>query len=66
LTRQEGRTVILTNVDGFDRLAIQRVGGQQVTGGRFVVISDNESSQQAFNWEVKAIRADVPLLDVHE
>ena len=63
LTRREGRTVMLTNVDGFDRLAIERQAGRQVADGRFVVIADNSASTQAFTWEVKAVRADVaPLI----
>ncbi len=66
LTRPEARTVMLTNVDGFDRLAIERQSGQQVTNGRFVVVSDNTASSQAFNWEVKAVRADIAALQVEE
>jgi hypothetical protein len=62
LTARQGRTVILTNVDGFDRLAVQRVKGAQVADGRFVVVSENPASTQAFSWEVKAVRADVPAL----
>ena len=61
LTRPDSRTVMLTNVDGFDRLAIERQGGCQIRDGRFTVISDNPQSTQAFNWEVKAVRADVSL-----
>ena len=53
-----GRTVILTNVDGFDRLAVKRQAGVQVANGRLIVISDNASSTQAFSWEVKATRSD--------
>ncbi len=64
LTRAEGRTVMLTNVDGFDRLAIARQDGVQVADGKFIVISDNPLSSQAFTWEVKAARADVAPLEV--
>ncbi|MDZ4686198.1 MAG: hypothetical protein SH850_14115 [Planctomycetaceae bacterium] len=64
LTREEGRTVMLTNVDGFDRLAVQRQSGSQVVDGKFIVISDNASSSQAFTWEVKAARADLATLEV--
>jgi len=64
LTATAGRTVILTNVDGFDRLAVQRQQGMQVKDGRLVVISDNPASAQAFTWEVKAIRADISPLQV--
>jgi hypothetical protein len=66
LTAKQGRTVILTNVDGFDRLAVQRQRGMQVSGGRFVVVSDNRASTQAFSWEVKATRADVSPLEVEK
>ena len=40
--------------------------GAQVANGRFVVISDNPFSSQVFNWEVKAIRADIAPLQVEE
>ncbi len=59
LTQKEGRTVILTNIDGFDRLAIQSQTGIQVKDGSFIVYSDNPRSTQRFTWEVKAMRADV-------
>jgi len=64
LTRAEGRTVILTNVDGFDRLAVQTRNGTRIAGGRFTVVSDNPASSQAFDWEVKAVRNDQPPLVV--
>jgi hypothetical protein len=62
LTLTSERTVILTNIDGFDRLAVETQPGGKVANGRFVVISDNPSSAQAFDWEVKAVRKDVPRL----
>jgi len=34
----------------------------QEADGRFVVISDNSTSSQAFTWEVKAVRADIAQL----
>ena len=64
LTRPEGRTVLLTNVDGFDRLAVRTEGGARIAEGRFEVISDNPFSTQAFDWEVKAVRRDGPPLEV--
>lgn len=64
LTRREGRTVLLTNVDGFDPIAVIRQHGATVHDGRFVVASSNPSSTQAFDWEVKAVRADAPPLVV--
>jgi len=64
LTREGQRTVLLTNVDGFDRLAIQSKSGLQVKDGTFTVVSDRPASSQRFSWEVKAIRADVGTLEV--
>lgn len=64
LTRAEGRTLQLTNVDGFDRLAIETQDGLKIADGAFRVISDNPTSNQRFDWEVKAVRADGPLLVV--
>jgi hypothetical protein len=58
LTRREGRTVLLTAVDGFDPLAVVSRGGARIEGGRFIVESSNRRSRQAFDWEVKAVRAD--------
>ncbi|MEA2997126.1 MAG: hypothetical protein QOG74_2675, partial [Alphaproteobacteria bacterium] len=62
LTHTDDRTVILTNIDGFDRLAVETQRDGKVANGRFVVISDNPDSAQAFDWEVKAVRKDVPRL----
>jgi hypothetical protein len=59
IAAKDGRTVLLTTVDGFDRLAIERQSEKQVTEGRFVVVSDNRASSQAFSWQVSAKRADV-------
>lgn len=64
LTRTEGRTIQLTNVDGFDRLAVQTQAGARIVDGAFLVVSENPQSQQRFDWEVKAVRADGPALVV--
>lgn len=64
LTRAEGRTVLLTNVDGFDPLAVLTQDGAQIRDGRFIVVSSNKESNQVFDWEVKAIRQDVQALEV--
>jgi hypothetical protein len=64
LTRREGRTILLTNIDGFDILAVRRIGGEKIRDGRFVVESSNATSVQEFDWEVKATRADGPALRV--
>lgn len=61
-TRKEDRTIILTNIDGFDRIAIQSIDGEKIKDGKFVVVSDNPESSQQFDWEVKAVRADGPQL----
>jgi hypothetical protein len=63
LTRRDGRTIQLTNVDGFDPLAIHTQDGEQIRNGRFVVVSNVAGSTQRFDWEVKAVRADGPPLD---
>lgn len=63
LTRKENRSVLLTNLDGFDRLAVRTANNAQIENGKFVVYSDNPQSNQKFNWEVKAVRADVPILE---
>jgi len=54
LASPRNRTVTLTNVDGFDRLAVQTQSGAQVRDGRFIVIAESSVSSQSFNWEVKA------------
>ncbi len=64
LTHRGDRTVILTNIDGFDRLAVEKQRDGKVANGRFIVISDNPNSAQEFDWEVKAARKDVPRLVV--
>jgi hypothetical protein len=64
LTDPDSWTVHLTNVDGFDRLAIESVDGQSVHKGRFVVVSDNPESDQLFHWEAKATRSDQGDLEV--
>jgi len=63
LTRSEGYTIQLTNVDGFDKLAVHKVNGSKINHGQFIVISDKANSSQEFDWEVKAVRKDVaPLI----
>ena len=63
LTKKEGRTVLLTNIDGGDVIWVQTQDNQQVKDGRFIVVSSNPHSTQRFNWEVKAVRKDLgPLI----
>ena len=64
LTRAAGRTVQLTNVDGFDPLAIRTRNGRKVSEAAFLVVSSNPTSSQRFDWEVKALRADGAPLQV--
>jgi hypothetical protein len=64
LTRKEGRTIILTNIDGFDILAVKKINNQKINNGIFIVFSDNTDSNQELDWEVKAIRKDAPPLVV--
>jgi hypothetical protein len=63
LTRKTQRTVHLTNVDGFDRIAVALQGGERVHEGAFKVVSDNRKSNQQFDWEVIAVRGDGPPLE---
>ena len=63
LTRKTGRTIQLTNVGGFDRLAVKLEKGAQIRDGRFTVMAENPQSAQAFDWQVTAVRADGPPLE---
>ena len=63
LTRQEGRYIRLSHVDGFDVLKIKPQSEKKIHKGRFVVISNNPKSNQTFDWEVTAVRSDVPTLN---
>jgi hypothetical protein len=58
LTKTEGRTIQLTNVGGFDPLAIELSDGARIQNGKFSVVSNQPKSNQQFDWEVKAIRKD--------
>ncbi|HET7499525.1 MAG TPA: hypothetical protein VFK02_00925, partial [Kofleriaceae bacterium] len=64
LTRKEGRTVMITpRCEGDD--PISPLAATAITEGRFLVRAitpDNPS--QRFYWEVKAVRGDVPALEV--
>lgn len=58
LTRADRRTIQLTNVGGFDRIAVAESAGGEFDHNSFTVLSDNPASSQKFHWEVKAVRAD--------
>ena len=64
LTRKQGRTILLTNIDGFDKLAVKKINNHKINNGKCIVFSDNIDSNQEFDWEVKAIRSDVSPLNV--
>lgn len=64
LTRREDRTILLTNIDGGDRLWVEKQDGEKIRDGVFVVVSDNPLSVQEFDWEVKAVRSDMAPLNV--
>jgi len=57
-------TIQLTPVDGFDRLCLRTYDGRKIHRDRFLVVSDNPTSDLAFDWEVKARRKDVPAIVV--
>lgn len=64
LTCKTERTIILTHIDGFDKLMVKKINGQKIKNGEFIVASDNPASSQEFDWEVKAVRNDVEPLVV--
>ncbi len=59
LTRKEGRTVQLTAKNGWSPLYVDG----NVEDGKFIVkTTEYGNGEQEFFWEVKAVRADVELL----
>lgn len=64
LTRKENRTVLLTpKFDGEE--LVSQLAASEIKDGKFVVRAiDNQNPYQKFYWEVKAVRADVPPLEV--
>lgn len=63
LTRKDGRTVQITAlVDDDNPVFGGQIAAGRVSGGKFNVYSEDTS--QAFHWEVKAVRLDVPQLTV--
>jgi hypothetical protein len=63
LTRLEGRTVQLTCKNGWSPLFID---GEIVNGKFKVRTTGNGNLNQVFHWEVKAIRSDLPALEVEK
>lgn len=62
LTRKENRTVILTCKNGYSPLYYE-----EINDGKFIVKTTKDgSADQAFSWEVKAIRADLAPLVVEQ
>ncbi len=67
LTRTEGRTILLTPKFEGESNQISRLAASNVTNGKFSVrMIDKENPSQKFYWEVKAVRADVEILEVEE
>ncbi|MDD5092552.1 MAG: hypothetical protein PHQ23_16760 [Candidatus Wallbacteria bacterium] len=66
LTREDGRTIILSNIDGFDRLMVKKVNGKKIVNNRFTVVAEDQKSCQEFDWEVKAVRKDVKPLQAEQ
>ncbi len=65
LTVEGNRTVLLTPIVEQGTAAISNLASSYVIGGKFsVVMIGNANPSQKFFWEVKAVRADVPMLDV--
>jgi len=65
LTREEGRTVLLTSMfDSIDGKIEFLLAALPIKNGAFEVVSTSGVNQsQRFYWEVKAIRSDIALLE---
>jgi len=62
LTRKEKRTILLTPLEGYSPLYTT-----EIKDGEFIVRTTKDGNpQQKFYWEVKAIRNDIPLLEVEK
>lgn len=64
LTNTEGRTIMLTAINGFDKIMVEKQGDEKIKNGLFKIKSENPYSSQEFDWEVKAVRKDVQPLVV--
>jgi hypothetical protein len=66
LTRKENRTVLITpKFEG--NSPVSMLAASEVDDGKFdVKMIDRKNPSQKFYWEVKAVRADVGILDVEE
>jgi hypothetical protein len=62
LVREEGRTVLLTPILDDSKKSVGTLAASRVSYGKFTVYSN--VPDQAFYWEVKAIRADIDILEV--
>jgi len=60
LTGTDSRTIVLTNIDGFDPIAVKTSNGAEIANNTFSVYSSNPKSSQRFSWEVKGVRAEAP------
>ncbi|MCL5411888.1 MAG: hypothetical protein M1150_04125 [Patescibacteria group bacterium] len=67
LTREEGRTVLLTPKFEADNETISSLAASIVSNGKFKVRAvDHANPSQKFYWEVKAVRNDIPPLQVEK
>lgn len=66
LTRKENRTVLITpKFEG--NSPVSMLAASEVDDGKFdVKMIDRKNPSQKFYWEVKAVRADIGILDVEE
>ena len=65
LTRKTDRTVLLTPQFTNINQPVSELAASSVVNGEFTVKAiDNNNLSQAFSWEVQAVRADVPPLQV--
>ncbi|TSC96590.1 MAG: hypothetical protein Athens071426_150 [Parcubacteria group bacterium Athens0714_26] len=65
--RKENRSVLLTPKFENDKEEISQLAASSVIEGKFIVrATDNKNLSQKFYWEVKAIRGDIPALEVEQ
>lgn len=64
LTRREGRTVQVSAIYDAEQDEFGLIAASDVANGTFAVLSSREA--QRFCWEVKAVRADIPVLEVEQ
>lgn len=67
LVREENRTVLLTPKFEEEGEVISQLAASSVVNGKFMVrATDDNNPNQKFYWEVKAVRSDLPILEIEQ